>query len=138
MRVTTDHPASSYGQPVILADDGSVMDYAPGIKAIRAKTGMSTQELAEAVGVSRRTVEGWRWGGCPARSPCAPCLLSSDRTTKKPPAGISPCGRSRWRNYDTNTTVSDFRPVSKPHENSRGGVALSFGFGRSLDKKFRF
>jgi len=66
MRVTTDHPASSYGQPVILADDGSVMDYAPGIKAIRAKTGMSTQELAEAVGVSRRTVEGWEMGRMPS------------------------------------------------------------------------
>lgn len=59
MRVTTQHPASSYGQPVILADDGSVMDYAPGIKAVRAKLGWSTQQLADACGVSRRTVEGW-------------------------------------------------------------------------------
>jgi DNA-binding transcriptional regulator YiaG len=66
MQVTTNHPASSYGQPVILADDGSVMDYAPGIKAIRAKTGMSTQQLAEAVGVSRRTVEGWEMGRMPS------------------------------------------------------------------------
>lgn len=45
--------------PVILADDGSVVDYAPGIKAIRAKLGWSTQQLADACGVSRRTVEGW-------------------------------------------------------------------------------
>jgi DNA-binding transcriptional regulator YiaG len=66
MQVTTHHPSSSYGQPVILADDGSVMDYAPGIKAIRAKTGMTTQQLAEAVGVSRRTVEGWEMGRMPS------------------------------------------------------------------------
>jgi DNA-binding transcriptional regulator YiaG len=59
MRVTTNHSASSYGQPVILADDGSLMDYAPGIKAIRSKLGWSTQQLADACGVSRRTVEGW-------------------------------------------------------------------------------
>ena len=59
MRVTTNHSASSYGQPVILADDGDVMDYAPGIKAVRAKAGFSTQQLADACGVSRRTVEGW-------------------------------------------------------------------------------
>ena len=40
MRVTTHHPSSSYGVPVILADDGSVMDYAPCIGiADRAKYG---------------------------------------------------------------------------------------------------
>lgn len=65
MRVTTNHSASSYGQPVILADDGSVMDYAPGIKAIRAKAGLSTQDLADRCGVSRRTVEGWEQGRTP-------------------------------------------------------------------------
>ena len=62
MTVTTKHPSSSYGQPVILADDGSVMDYAPGVKAIRAKRGWSTQQLAAVCGVSRRTVEGWEQG----------------------------------------------------------------------------
>jgi DNA-binding transcriptional regulator YiaG len=66
MQVTTDHSTSSYGQPVILADDGSVMDYAPGIKAIRAHLGMTTQQLADAVGVSRRTVEGWEMGRMPS------------------------------------------------------------------------
>lgn len=65
MQVTTNHPSSSYGQPVILSDDGSVMDYAPGIKAIRAKLGWSTQQLADACGVSRRTVEGWEQGRLP-------------------------------------------------------------------------
>jgi len=66
MRVTTDHPTSSYGQPVILADDGSVMDYGPGIKAIRAHLGMTTQQLGESLGVSRRTVEGWEMGRMPS------------------------------------------------------------------------
>ena len=66
MKVTTHHPSSSYGQPVILADDGSVMDYAPGIKAIRDKAGMTTQQLADQIGVSRRTVEGWESGRTPS------------------------------------------------------------------------
>jgi DNA-binding XRE family transcriptional regulator len=65
MRVTTHHPSSSFGQPVILADDGCVMDYAPGIKAIRDKCGLTTQALADLCGVSRRTVEGWEQGRMP-------------------------------------------------------------------------
>lgn len=65
MRVTTNHIASSYGQPVILADDGSLMDYAPGIKAIRDKCVLTTQSLADLCGVSRRTVEGWEQGRMP-------------------------------------------------------------------------
>lgn len=65
MRVTTQHSASSYGQPVILDDSGQVMDYAPGIKAIRDKVGLSTQQLADLCGVSRRTVEGWEQGRMP-------------------------------------------------------------------------
>lgn len=65
MRVTTEHSSSSYGQPVILADGGEVMDYAPGIKAIRAKAGLTTRELADQCGVSRRTVEGWEMGRMP-------------------------------------------------------------------------
>lgn len=66
MRVTTNHSASSYGQPVILTDGGEVMDYAPGIKAIRDKCGLTTQALADLCGVSRRTVEGWEQGRMPA------------------------------------------------------------------------
>ena len=66
MKITCDHSASSYGVPVILADDGDVMDYAPGVKAIRAKLSMSTQQLADACGVSRRTVEGWESGRMPS------------------------------------------------------------------------
>lgn len=66
MKITTNHSSSSYGVPVILADDGGVMDYAPGIKAIRSKLSMTTQQLADACGVSRRTVEGWESGRLPS------------------------------------------------------------------------
>lgn len=65
MRITIDHPTSSYGQPVILADDGSVMDYAPGIKAARAKLGLTAAQLADLLGVSVRTVNGWEQGRMP-------------------------------------------------------------------------
>lgn len=65
MRVTCDHSSSSYGVPVILSDDGDVMDYAPGIKTLRAKLGLSTHDLAERCNVSRRTVEGWEQGRMP-------------------------------------------------------------------------
>ena len=65
MIITTNHSSSSYGMPVILADHGAVMDYGPGIKAIRGKLGWSTQQLADACGVSRRTVEGWEQGRMP-------------------------------------------------------------------------
>lgn len=65
MQVTINHSASSYGQPVILTDGGEVMDYAPGIKAIRDKAGLTTQALADLCGVSRRTVEGWEQGRMP-------------------------------------------------------------------------
>ena len=65
MTVTTDHSASSYGVPVILGDDGAPMDYAPGVKALRARLGLSTTQLGEACGVSRRTVEGWEQGRMP-------------------------------------------------------------------------
>jgi ribosome-binding protein aMBF1 (putative translation factor) len=65
MKITCNHSSSSYGVPVIIADDGAVMDYAPGIKSVRAKLGFSTQDLAERCNVSRRTVEGWEQGRMP-------------------------------------------------------------------------
>jgi DNA-binding XRE family transcriptional regulator len=69
MKITCDHSASSYGIPVILDDSGNVMDYAPGIKALRAKLSLSTQQLADACGVSRRTVEGWEQNRPPDAAP---------------------------------------------------------------------
>ena len=65
MKITCNHSSSSYGVPVILSDDGDVVDDAPGIKAVRAKLGLSTQDLAEQCNVSRRTVEGWEQGRMP-------------------------------------------------------------------------
>jgi len=65
MRCTTDHPASSYGIPVILDDGGQVMDYAPGVKAARAKLGLTARQLGELCGVSERTVNGWEQGRMP-------------------------------------------------------------------------
>ena len=65
MTITCNHSSSSYGQPVILNDSGMVMDYWTGIKALRAKLGLSVQDLATECGVSKRTVEGWEQGRMP-------------------------------------------------------------------------
>lgn len=45
------------------------MDYAPGVKAVRAKLELSVQQLADACGVSKRTVEGWEQGRVPDAAP---------------------------------------------------------------------
>lgn len=62
MTITTEHAASSYGIPVILDDDGTPLDTAAGVKAARRRLGLSAGGLAEALGKSRRTVEGWEGG----------------------------------------------------------------------------
>ena len=62
MKVTTDHPSSRYGMPVILDDADQPLDYAPGVRAVRAALGVSTAAIAEATGKSRRTVEDWEQG----------------------------------------------------------------------------
>lgn len=63
--ITIDHAASSYGVPVILDDAGNVIDYAVGIKSARAKLDLTAAELAEKLGVSERTVNGWEIGRMP-------------------------------------------------------------------------
>lgn len=68
MTVTTNHSASSYGQPVILDDDNRLMDYAPGVRAIRRALKMEIDDIATACGVSPRTVEGWEQGRLPSAS----------------------------------------------------------------------
>lgn len=72
MTITTSHPASSYGLPVILTDGGEPLDYADGIRAIRDRLGWTTAEMASRAGVSPRTVEGWEQG----RLPSAAALLA--------------------------------------------------------------
>lgn len=58
MKVTTNHPQSSYGLPVVLDDTGGVMDPALGVRACLAALGWSQREFAERCGYkSTRTVE---------------------------------------------------------------------------------
>lgn len=62
MRITCDHASSSYGLPVMIDDYGEVLDYADGVRVLRRLLDLSTQQLADTCGVSRRTVEGWEQG----------------------------------------------------------------------------
>lgn len=59
MRITLNHPASSYGIPVILDDTGKVMDPGPGVSAVRKTIGWSRPVFASMCNVSIRTVEAW-------------------------------------------------------------------------------
>lgn len=76
MTITTQHASSSYGIPVILDDDGNVMDYEPGIKSVRARLSLTQAELAEKCGVSPRSVQGWEQGR--DRVPAAALNVMSD------------------------------------------------------------
>jgi DNA-binding transcriptional regulator YiaG len=49
-------------EPVILADDGSVLEAPAGIRAVKDRLGLTHQALADLCGVSRRTVENWTQG----------------------------------------------------------------------------
>ena len=71
MRLTTDHSMSSYGIPIFVDDDNQPLDYADGFRRVRQQKGWSTADLAEQVGVSARTVEGWEQG----RMPSKPALI---------------------------------------------------------------
>lgn len=68
MKLTTDHPASSYGVPVFVDDDNNPLDYADGLRQLRKERGWSTADLAEHVGASSRTVEGWEQGRMPNKA----------------------------------------------------------------------
>jgi DNA-binding transcriptional regulator YiaG len=59
MKITTNHPASSYGVPVIIDDAGEVMTRSEGVKAVKAKLRINNADLATVCNVSIRTVEGW-------------------------------------------------------------------------------
>jgi ribosome-binding protein aMBF1 (putative translation factor) len=62
MKITTNHPCSHYGIPVILDDNGDVMDDAPGIKAVRRRCGLTAEQFAAECGVSVYTVNAWEQG----------------------------------------------------------------------------
>lgn len=67
MRITCNHPSSSYGVPVILEDDGSVMDYAPGITAVLDRIGWDRQTAAVESGYkSARSIEKFWQGAQPS------------------------------------------------------------------------
>jgi hypothetical protein len=63
MRITTRHPASAHGVPIILDEAGKPMRVHEGVRAALDVLGWSRQDLAEASGVSLRTVEGWLSSG---------------------------------------------------------------------------
>lgn len=71
MRLTTDHSMSSYGIPIFVDDNNQPLDYADGFRQVRQLQGWSTADLAEKLGVSARTVEGWEQG----RMPSKPALI---------------------------------------------------------------
>ena len=71
MRLTTNHSMSSYGIPIFVDDENNPLDYADGFRQVRQQKGWSTAELAEQLGVSARTVEGWEQG----RMPSKPALI---------------------------------------------------------------
>lgn len=66
MKMTTEHPASSYNVPIFVDNSGLPMDYAQGFRQLRKAKGWSVRDLAEAVGVSPRTVENWEQGRMPS------------------------------------------------------------------------
>lgn len=65
MQVTTRHPKSCHGVPVILSDAGKVITYADGIRLAMGRLGWDKQTLAYRTGASIRTVEGWLQGRMP-------------------------------------------------------------------------
>ena len=71
MKLTANHSASSYGVPVFVDGDNNPLDYADGFRQVRHLKGWSTADLAEQIGVSSRTVEGWEQG----RMPSKPALI---------------------------------------------------------------
>ena len=65
MLITLNHSASSYGLPVILDDDGKVMDYAEGMTLALKNLGWSREKLALKAGYnSKRSIEKF-WQGFP-------------------------------------------------------------------------
>lgn len=59
MTITTQHSRSNYGIPVILDDDGELMDRSPGTRKVLAALGWTQPAFAERCGVKLRTVEHW-------------------------------------------------------------------------------
>lgn len=61
LELTAESSMSSYGIPVFLID-GEPVGYAEGVRALRELKGWGVAEMAEQMGASKRTVEGWEQG----------------------------------------------------------------------------
>lgn len=59
LTITTKHPASRHGLPVILDDDGRLMDPQEGVYAAMDLLDWDREALAQAVGLSRRSIESY-------------------------------------------------------------------------------
>ncbi len=59
MTITTRHPKSVHGYPVILDDRGRPVDQIPGLVAVLCELGWTRVELAARCGVSIHTVQAW-------------------------------------------------------------------------------
>lgn len=59
MQVTTKHPKSSKGHPVIVSDDGQIMDPILGFRALIKTVGWTRTRVAHECGVAVRTIHGW-------------------------------------------------------------------------------
>jgi hypothetical protein len=60
--ITTRHPASRHGIPVILDDTGAVLEPLAGLRACMQALDWDKHVLAVKCGVSVRTAEGWLAG----------------------------------------------------------------------------
>ena len=71
MTITTRHPESRFGVPVVLGDDGEPLTGGSGVKAVLARLGWDHATAAAKLGVSVRTVRGWLYED---RQPETRCL----------------------------------------------------------------
>jgi DNA-binding XRE family transcriptional regulator len=61
MQITTDHPAATVFRPVFIAG-GTIISDRDGVALLRDELNLTQRELAERLGVSTRTVQGWEQG----------------------------------------------------------------------------
>jgi DNA-binding transcriptional regulator YiaG len=72
MRLTTNHPTSSYLMPVFVDSKNNPIDYKDAIKILRKKNNLTTEEFGDKLGVEPQTVRGWE---CGIRMPAKSVLL---------------------------------------------------------------
>jgi DNA-binding XRE family transcriptional regulator len=65
MTITTRHPSSSHGLPVVLDDKGEPMDPAVGVKAARHRLGWTVAEAADRAGKNGRSITHYESGHRP-------------------------------------------------------------------------